>query len=240
MLLIVSKYNSGVFMSAFRNFAGLFICINFICTINLHAQWVQTSGPAGGKVTSIVFAPNNTIFAGLLTGGVFVSTDSGKFWTASNQGLDLTYKNVQAMVLSSDSSDKSNTLLISVNGDVYRSVDYGANWKATTLIDAQVNAMIVLSHGNEGNTIIASGGNGTFRSTDNGITWALTNCTTIANMQFFTCMYTTLGGQIIFGTSGSYGVYFSNDDGLNWSSVQNELSHQYLTSSYIENQAIKD
>lgn len=196
----------------------------------LIAQWVQTSGPAGGKVNSIVFAPNNTIFAGLLTGGVFLSTDTGKSWTAMNKGLENTYKNVQAMALSSDSSDNSNTLLISVYGDVYRSIDYGATWTASSLNGAQVNAMTVLNHGNKGNTIIASGGSGTFRSTDNGISWALTNCSTITSMELFTCMNTLSGDRIIFGASGVYGVNFSTDDGLNWSTVQNELSHQYITS----------
>jgi photosystem II stability/assembly factor-like uncharacterized protein len=234
LLLIVSKYYSGVFMSAFRNFAVLFLCINFICIVNLHAQWIQTSGPSGGVVSSITFVQNGdggtTVLAGLRSGGVFYSADSGNSWTASNKGLENTYKNVQAMVLSSDSSNSSNTLLISVNGDVYRSTDYGFNWTATTLMDANINAMIVLNHKNTGNTIIASGGNGTYRSTDNGTTWSPTNCTSIADMQIFTSMYNTSGNQIIFGTSGSYGVYSSTDDGLNWASPQNELTHQYMTS----------
>jgi len=47
---------------------------------------VQTNGPNGGSVLSIVKSGAN-IFAGTSTGGVFLSTDNGTSWIAINSGL---------------------------------------------------------------------------------------------------------------------------------------------------------
>ncbi|MCH8325796.1 MAG: regulator, partial [Bacteroidetes bacterium] len=50
-----------------------------------NGQWVQTNGPFGGKINSLVVSGTN-IFAGTC-GGVFLSSDNGANWTAVNNGL---------------------------------------------------------------------------------------------------------------------------------------------------------
>jgi hypothetical protein len=55
----------------------------------LEAQWIQTNGPFGGQINSIVVNGTN-IFAGAYYGGVFLSGDNGENWMERNSGLTST------------------------------------------------------------------------------------------------------------------------------------------------------
>lgn len=49
----------------------------------LNAQWVETNGPDGGDVVSFAVSGTN-LLAGTQYGGVALSTDDGRSWTAVN------------------------------------------------------------------------------------------------------------------------------------------------------------
>lgn len=53
------------------------------------AQWVQT-GPYAGNVRDLAVSGTN-LFAGILGGGVYLSTNNGTSWTAVNNGLNASY-----------------------------------------------------------------------------------------------------------------------------------------------------
>ena len=55
-------------------------------------QWTSY-GPAGGSVTALAIDPTATatLYAGIIGGGVYKSTDGGQHWTAINTGLTNTH-----------------------------------------------------------------------------------------------------------------------------------------------------
>jgi hypothetical protein len=72
--------------------------------IPLQAQWIQTNGPYGGRVTCFAVSGTN-LFAGACcewwycesAGGVFLSTDNGESWTGVSIGLPNTSVNTIAI-----------------------------------------------------------------------------------------------------------------------------------------------
>ena len=68
----------------------LFIIFNCV----LHAQWIQTSGPASSNVYGFVSCPNGSgnsnLFACSPNSGIFLSTNNGASWSQVNNGLTRT------------------------------------------------------------------------------------------------------------------------------------------------------
>ncbi len=65
--------------------------------VYLHSQWVKANGPYGGNINCIASSASN-IFAGILGGGVFLSSNKGVNWSDVNNGL--TDLNVDALAVS--------------------------------------------------------------------------------------------------------------------------------------------
>ena len=78
-------------------FTTAMILIFLVLSNTANAQWVQTNGPFGGTINSLVVSGTN-IFAGTFGGGVFLSTDNGSNWTAVNNGL--TNTDVRSLLVS--------------------------------------------------------------------------------------------------------------------------------------------
>ncbi|HOT88856.1 MAG TPA: hypothetical protein PL028_04885 [Bacteroidales bacterium] len=55
----------------------ILFCLNY-----LKAQWIQTSGPAGGNVSCIAYN-ETTIFSGTNYGGVLTSNNNGVTWNST-------------------------------------------------------------------------------------------------------------------------------------------------------------
>jgi len=97
---------------------------------------VQTNIPSGAKVNAIVSAPNGSgganLFAGTLTGGVFLSTNNGTNWTAVNNGL--TRYDIYSLSVSPDGSK-----LFAGTGGVgmFLSTNNGTSW--TSVSDGLTN-----------------------------------------------------------------------------------------------------
>ena len=69
-------------------FGFLVLMISFTDVNPLFAQWVQTSGPGGGSITSFAVSGTN-LFASTAGGEVFLSTNSG---TSGTDKLAITRK----------------------------------------------------------------------------------------------------------------------------------------------------
>ena len=97
-----------------------FIIVNFFTPPHLRAQWVQTSGPEGGKVSDFVNI-NTNLFAGTSSGGVFLSTDNGTSWTPVNNGL--WGSSVRSLAVSG-----TNLFAGTDGASVWRSTNNGVSW----------------------------------------------------------------------------------------------------------------
>ena len=110
--------------SIFAAFVGLTI---LLVSNHAHSQsnfWEQTNGPFGGNIQSLAINSNGDIFAGIVFGGMFRSTDNGDNWTAINTGLTNTRVH-GALAINSNGDIFAGTI-----GGVFRSTDNGDNWTA--------------------------------------------------------------------------------------------------------------
>src|SRR5688500_10123202 len=92
-----------------------------------HAQWVQTSGPKGGSVRSLLAVPNGTGGTRLFRCQIHVwrTEDDGTSWTLLDNGLNDPNPNI---LLAVPNGSGGNDILLGTNAGVFRSTDNGASW----------------------------------------------------------------------------------------------------------------
>ena len=132
-----------------------------------NAQWVQTSGPYGAKVTCML-TRGSTIFAGTQD-GLYRSTDNGERWSrigtnAAGTGGNPAYFSIDALAA------HGSWLFAGVDGTLSRSSDDGATWEEVT--EGLPESVHVTSFASIGSWLfVGINFKGVFRSSDNGNTW---------------------------------------------------------------------
>ena len=173
-----------------------------------NAQWVQTLGPYGGRVSCITSC-NSKIFAGG-SGGVFVSSDNGITWLAVNKGLPSgVYVNTFAV--------SGTTLFAGTNQGVYKTLDNGTSWFD---VNTGLNYLSVLSLAVYGTNVFAGTYyGGVFLSTNSGLSWVA------VNTGFKHTEITALAviGNNIFAATWGGGVYITSNNGTLWTAVNTSL-----------------
>lgn len=184
-----------------------------LVAVALHAptaksQWVQTNGPHGGFVGTILVA-GDTLFVGTSNSlgytAVFRSTDLGKSWIQANAGLTSTIVNV----LKANGSH----FLAGTSEGFFLSADHGSTWTPCNAGLTYPNIQTLVAHGD---TILAgTSGGGVFRSMDGGQSWAPSNSGLTDPG-----VWTLAGhGTTIFAGTYQGGVFRSTDDGGSWNQV---------------------
>jgi photosystem II stability/assembly factor-like uncharacterized protein len=210
------------------------------------SQWVRTSGPEGGLISAIGTSGNSVIFAAPST-GVYRSTDNGNHWTSSglddkpvfgfifkgnfifakdaNSGLyrsgdnGITWKDVSFPGLAWCETIKGNFIFIGTTGSIYRSSDNGITW--TVISNLSVSAI-----GSNNNYVFASGYGVNYISSDNGNTWQTYSTGLPVSTPFSN--FTPYNSLILANAAGTYGVYKSSNNGINWNS--SGLDSMYVSS----------
>jgi photosystem II stability/assembly factor-like uncharacterized protein len=166
------------------------------------AQWV-TNGPYTGPIISSVYGlavSGTNLFAGG-EDGVFLSTDNGASWAATNVGLT----NTRVHVLFASGA---NLFAGTIGGGAFLSTNDGASWSATGLTQIHVSTFV-----HSGNDLFAGTyPGGVFLSTNNGESWTSTNAGLTNNLIFDLAVS---GAYLFAGTHGS-GVFRSTDNGASW------------------------
>ncbi len=164
------------------------------------AQWVQTNGPYGASVTSIISFGNN-IFIGT-EGGVFESTDQGSSWQSRSSGLP---GGRYYYTLTTHGTN----IFAATYSTVYCSTDSGATW---SLVSAGMpDSIFISSLGSSKLSVFVLSGPYSYVSSNDGNEWRLldTNLTKFSNPQVALTVDSTTyvaGGWITETTN----------DGLNW------------------------
>lgn len=191
---------------------------------------------------------NNVLIVGAPTGGIWKSTDNGASWSPKFDnfaGIGITD------IKGSSTSTTSAGVLYATTGDydaqevlnsigVYKSTDMGETWTATGL-NLNLNDGKLLGHlvVIDDNTVIAATANDIMRTTNGGTTW--------------TSVFTPGGEDVNFGRMAAHGtnivatdafegVYFSTDNGLNWTELiaPNESGKYAVTADENGNFFIQD
>lgn len=178
------------------NDTSIFAGVNgrIICSTDRGKRWTDADSGIpfltvnrGEEVRSIVFK-GSLIFAGVEAndGGVFLSTNNGKFWSRVNSGLTNTY--VYKLAVSGAN------LIAGTEGGVFISANNGTNW--TNTYSSSVGAAVTYAFVVIGTNIFAGTDGGIILSTDNGNSW--TNVST--GLSDVACALLVSGSYLYAGT----------------------------------------
>jgi ligand-binding sensor domain-containing protein len=124
---------------------------------------------------SCLAASGNTVCAGNVGGGVFVSTNAGATWTIVNTGVTDGW--TRAFVASPNAAGGTTYFAGIWGGGVFRSTDNGASWTwaNTWLVNTSVQAFAVSDDEAGGTRIFAGTNLGVSVSRDDGASWRVGN-----------------------------------------------------------------
>jgi photosystem II stability/assembly factor-like uncharacterized protein len=181
----------------------IFLTLTFFVSIG-HAQWVQTSGPSGGTITSIAVLGGD-VFAGTAS-GVFRSTDGGASWSCVTTGV----QNASIQGLAVIDTD----LFAATTTGVVRSTNKGVTWtEADQGFTGNPTALFAVGT----DLFLVPEVNEVFRSSDFGATWD--TIPTLTDSAAF--CFAAMGGIYFAGTEVN-GIVFSTDSGVTWAGAGDE------------------
>lgn len=200
--------------------------------------WSSIGPGGGGWLTSLAYAPPNTIYVGCDVGGIYRSTDGGETFEIINNDL----QNYVVLTIAIH-PEVPTTVFLGTAGGLYKSTDGGDHWDwkhdgfpaidqwgfsapITTLVIDPINPDIIYAGIGDSNQ--HSYGQGIiYRSEDGGEHWSIVNIGP-ANLHPDTLVYSILVHPQEFNTlfvSTDYGVYKSTDGGVNWEPKNTGLPH---------------
>ena len=168
------------------------------------------SGVASQEITAILIDPvtSTTVYAGVLGGGVYKSTDAGGTWTPINTGLTTTL--IRALAI--DPQTPSILYAGTSGGGFFKTVDGGQNW--TLLNDLRMNSNFVFDIAIDPltPTTLYVGGNGEalLKSTNGGVTWVSSG--PVSSQSF---AINPLNPAILYAGTDT-AIHKSVDGGANW------------------------
>ncbi len=206
----------------------LLVCLVecFCSTEKVCAQWVQTNGPPGGFLESLVTDGVN-LFAGTNNSGVYRSGNDGADWTPVNSGLP---PNCTVYALVFSGSHLFAGTFSGTSSGVYLSTNNGTDWiKANgglPVYDPIVS--FAVSTEQAGDTVLFAGtdGSGAYRSTTNGTSWTAINNGFPSGTSVLS--FAVMGINLFAGTN--VGVYVSTNNGSIWTGFSNGLADSSVLS----------
>jgi len=206
-------------------------------TLAADIQWRPQGPGGGGWIQSIACDPRDadTLYAGCDVGGFYISTDAGRSWQVSNEGLNDLF--VQCIAVHPQTSD---TIVLGLEGGVFKSVDHGKTWQwkrngfpepQRYSFSAPIGALCfdptrpdVLYAGIGRPRWGKDGAGAIYRSDDCGETWRLlTNGALPADAIVCSLSVSPDGSYLLAATDK--GLFRSGDQGETWSQTQAGLPH---------------
>lgn len=243
-----------LFSPFFVVFISFLISVQIISVQNSQAQWVQTNGPEGGHINSIV-PVGNKLFIGT-EAGIFVSTNNGLSWEAKNNGLQFyrvytlfaldgiifagneigiyrstdggeTWQRSHEDYTMNFTSDGSNLYATMGYDGVYMTTDKGESWINIGLDQTLVSVLVA-----KGNTLYAGTSNAVYYTTNRGKTWTI-SYNGMPSPSYI--MALTIKDNILFASIANEGVYRSTNNGESWEESSDGLPDQYVQTFFVKN-----
>lgn len=172
------------------------------------SHWIAVQGGLPKTEIHSLVVRGSDAFAGTLSEGVFMSSDSCQTWVSRSQNLPAS-SSVEALAISG-----SRLLAGTVGHGIHWSEDSGVSWVKA---DSQIGAMAVNTLFAVGTSVFAGTlGNGPFATSDGGATWVAKN-SGLGRHQVISLLETA-GGKLLAGTQNGSGVYvFPGSNGTDWS-----------------------
>ena len=181
-------------------------------------RWTSI-GPYGGVVTALAFSANGrTVLAGTKQLGVFRSTNSGRTWTAANNGLSGEVVDLAA------SPAAAGWVYAATSSGVFRSDDAGLHWTAADAglpsVNGRVSAVLVATEPTQPAAVWAvvrtevPGEQALYRSANRGARWRYAGPGLKGFVHDVAAHPKTAG--VVFAATDE-GLFRSADFGGNWS-----------------------
>jgi photosystem II stability/assembly factor-like uncharacterized protein len=232
----VSKYCTKVI--AIRENGDIFAEIGSIILRSMDngATWKMLGAPAS-SITSCVFNTAGEIFVGSLRGdesrgGIYRSNDNGVTWLKIFPDSISVY----ALAINKEGVIFAGTGLGIVrsfdNGQTWRQINYGLR-RVPFVSDFAINPI-------NGDIFVANMYDGIYRSSNNGDSWLPTGLTLpptgnliTVSLAFNSVGYTFAGIELLYPPD-PLGVFYSTDNGTNWSPLNSGLTNKIIIALTID------
>jgi photosystem II stability/assembly factor-like uncharacterized protein len=188
--------------------------------------WQDSGGPAACDVSAMLAddAQPGTVYAGLTTGAVYLSTDRGQTWTLA--GSLPKGGSVNALVQDPENAAR---LFAATSSGAFLSKDRGATWKDLQVGGTAGIPVLSLSIDPWKPSVLIAGtrGRGMFRSTDGGASWSPVVSPTDATLSFADVYDIDIDLQkpdVLYAAISGAGVARSTDAGISWTRLTPEAS----------------
>lgn len=185
------------------------------------AQWVQSNGPWGGSVTSLVLNAG-TMFAGTENGGVYRRKIDRPSWELTSNGLPLGGRITSLLAT-------EGVLFAGTSHGVFRSGNGGDLWTEASsgLNGAFIHSLASMPAETGGVLLFANAGfSGIYRSADGGKTW-LPARAGLPESAFVTSLH---AHESLLFAGTAQGVYVSMNSGEQWTPTGEPPLDAYVTS----------
>jgi photosystem II stability/assembly factor-like uncharacterized protein len=191
-----------------------FLFLVFInVALSMSAQWTQTNGPLGGKMTCVV--ETSAMYVGTQFGGVFKSVDNGENWVACNNGL------TELVIYDLFATD--DTLYCSAGvSSLFKSTDEGQTW--TVIGAANYNIISVVVVGEK--IMMGTAGGGVWYSANGGLNWTMENDGFLPYQYFYASKVLSYNGYFFTSVNGK--LYRSPMDDISWTLLSQGLSENTM------------
>lgn len=195
---------------------ALLLCILFMVFQSLQAQWLKTNGPPGGEFHDIEEAPNGTLYAAPLSGGLYKSSD-GIHW----QYVSLNLPQVPEISIKDIAVHRDGDVFIIVflpENQLMRSSDEGNSWQVVD--NGIVHPLYSITTDTAGNLYAAGPGNdlAVYFSQDAGNNWTYTELALQESVsEYQPLIILSTSGGLIIGSNEE--LYRTNDSGVTWDSI---------------------
>ena len=196
--------------------------------------WDTVAPLTGQFVNNIFVSPKGFLYATIMMGGIWRSTDDGITWEQKNVGVPDQHWGEGVAFLS------NGDILLSTGASgvygIFRSTNDGDSWVPSQ--EGLTHTYTYwLCEGKPGIVFAGTNSTGLYRSTDNGKTWHI-SVKGIADSTKSEVFHVFADGAGILYADCSYraGLYRSTDDGLTWQSIQSGLKYKSPGNIVIDNE----
>ena len=173
------------------------------------SQWRLTSASAPQNWDSIASSSDGNNLAATIFGsggGIYVSTDSGQTWTATNTIF-------AALRSIASSSDGSKLVAVVYGGGIYTNSSTGWGMGGST---SGLNWISVAASSDAGKLVAAANGNGIYTSTNSGATWKQQTSGLPSGAQNWYYVASSANGSNLVAVINGGGLYTSANAGQSW------------------------
>lgn len=191
------------------------------------------------SVTAVETA-GNTIFAGI-NGAVLRSEEGSDNWHVA--GLSSPAPYVVALAASPNYSEDGVVVAGTAEDGVFVSTDQGMNWVPWNfgLVDLNVYAVCISPDFRNDRTIFVGTESGVFRSRNGGRAWRATSFPMdAAPVSSLGVSPTYVTDGLVYAGTERHGLFASNDLGLNWRQIGNELISTSVNAIYTVAQPVEE